>query len=253
MAYNQFAYVYDRLMADMPYDQWVDYAEAMWELLGKPERIADIGCGTGNISIPLALKGYTVTGIDLSEQMLEVAAGKWAVTARQQPFGVQGSCEWQQQDARDWQLADSTDAVISFCDCLNYLLEPHELQSAFRAAYLALKPGGTFLFDLHHPNQLQAYAEEQPFIWNEPDLAYLWACVFNEKRCQVEHQLTIFRCEDDDRYVRIDEVHRQRTYEPEVVVELLRDCGFRDVYVHADFTMEPPEEHTQRVFYTAVR
>ncbi|GIQ69731.1 class I SAM-dependent methyltransferase [Xylanibacillus composti] len=254
MAYNQFAYVYDRLMAEMPYDQWVGYAEAMWELLGKPVRIADIGCGTGNITIPLALKGYELTGLDLSKEMLQVAAGKWEATARQQPFGVTGTCEWQQQDARNWRLPEPTDAVISFCDCLNYLLEPEELKQAFHCAYEALKPGGTFLFDLHHPRQLQAYAEEQPFIWNEPDLAYLWACLFDEERCQVEHQLTIFRrCEGDVRYERIDEIHRQRTYEPEVVVDLLRDAGFGEVLVHADFTMEAPEEHAQRVFYTAVK
>ena len=39
----------------------------------KGSKILEIGCGTGRTAIPLALKGFNVTGIDISKKMLENA------------------------------------------------------------------------------------------------------------------------------------------------------------------------------------
>jgi len=72
MAYEQFAYIYDELMQDVPYDQWVDWVKAY---VPTGSTIADIGCGTGTATLALA-EHYEVLGIDLSEEMLEVAQEK---------------------------------------------------------------------------------------------------------------------------------------------------------------------------------
>lgn len=72
MAYEQFAYIYDELMQDVPYDQWVDWVKAY---VPTGSTIADIGCGTGTATLALAAH-YEMLGIDLSEEMLEVAQEK---------------------------------------------------------------------------------------------------------------------------------------------------------------------------------
>lgn len=73
VAYNQFAYYYDRLMEGMPYAEWLEFLQQCWKQYGLPQTIADLGCGTGSLALPLAQQGHEVYGIDLSEDMLAVA------------------------------------------------------------------------------------------------------------------------------------------------------------------------------------
>lgn len=58
MSYEQIAYTYDRLMEEMPYSEWLSFAKEGWRRYGlKPATLADLGCGTGSLAIPLALEG----------------------------------------------------------------------------------------------------------------------------------------------------------------------------------------------------
>src|SRR5690554_4777997 len=74
-SYKQhFAALYDRLMADMPYDEWQRFVREAWGRYGlAPQTVVDLGCGTGRITTALAQEGLRVVGIDLSEHMLAVA------------------------------------------------------------------------------------------------------------------------------------------------------------------------------------
>ena len=77
LPYIGFAKVYDEIMADVPYDRWLGYIESIWSANGfSPVSVLDLACGTGNMSLRLARSGYLVTGIDRSDQMLEVARQK---------------------------------------------------------------------------------------------------------------------------------------------------------------------------------
>lgn len=80
MSYRKFAYVYDELMEDMPYPDWIRFARTAWEKHGMPKSVAELGCGTGSITIPLVNSGFEVTGIDLSADMLSVARSKMEAT-----------------------------------------------------------------------------------------------------------------------------------------------------------------------------
>ena len=63
MSYEKFAYTYDRLMNSMPYEDWLRFVKESFERFGmKPTTLVDLGCGTGNLSIPLALEGLPVDG-----------------------------------------------------------------------------------------------------------------------------------------------------------------------------------------------
>ncbi|MDR6880038.1 methyltransferase domain-containing protein [Bacillus sp. 3255] len=250
MSYEQFAYTYDRLMDTMPYKDWLRFVLESFERFGvKPVSIVDLGCGTGNLTIPLAAEGYQMTGIDLSEDMLAVAEQKAGESA--QPRG--GAIRWLQQDLREWELGEPVDAAISFCDSLNYLLEEEDIADAFRQTYAGLKPGGLFLFDVHTPQQLFTYAETQPFYLNEDDVAYIWTSELDEERVQIQHELTIFVKESGNRalFRRIDESHEQRAYDLDWLEQMLRAAGFREVRIAADFTWEQPTELTERAFFIA--
>ncbi|GMK41367.1 methyltransferase [Paenibacillus sp. CCS19] len=208
-SYRQFAAVYDRLMENMPYADWLRFARTIWSLdVEMPRSVVDLGCGTGNLSIPLAKSGFHVYAIDLSADMLTIGRGKWD-EAPQRAGGLgSGSIRWLQQDMREWELPEQVDTVISFCDCLNYLTEEEDVEAAFRATFQGLRSGGVFLFDVLPPSQLQRYAEQQPFTLDERDVAYIWTCELDPTLDEIEHSLTIFARDAQDpsgRFVRIEE------------------------------------------------
>ncbi|MFH5182718.1 class I SAM-dependent DNA methyltransferase [Paenibacillus sp. TAB 01] len=259
MAYAEFAYLYDRLMEEMPYPEWLDFLSQCWSKYGKPRTLADLGCGTGSLSIPLARQGIEVYGIDLSDDMLAVAQQKGAEAERHQPFPAGGSVAWLQQDMREWSLHRQVDAVISLCDCLNYLLEEEEVAQTFQQVFAGLNPGGLFVFDVHTPYQLEAYAEAQPFFLNEDDVAYIWTSELDAERCEIEHALTIFVSDMErgssntgsERFRRVDELHVQRAYPMAWLKRQLQQTGFSEVEMYGDFAWKSVTKTTQRAFFVA--
>ena len=76
-AYKALAESYDRLTNDVDYAATVDFYEQILAREGlRPRTCVDLACGTGSVTEILARKGYEVTGVDMSEEMLTVAASK---------------------------------------------------------------------------------------------------------------------------------------------------------------------------------
>lgn len=246
-AYGRMAEVYDELMADMPYDEWVRFTLQGWQRYGHPKTIVELGCGTGNITYRLADRGVQVVGIDLSPDMLAVAESKQ----------VPGKAvRFVQQDMREWEIGEPVDGVVCYCDGLNYLLEEADLVRTFAQTYKALRNDGLFLFDMHSPYQLRCYAEQQPFILDEPHLSYIWTSELDEERSEIEHHLTFFVQESPGSrlYRRFEETHTQRAYDPDWIISALHQTGFAEVRITADFSWNTtPDERSERLFFVAVK
>ena len=105
----------------------------------KQTRILDIGCGTGRHAIELTKRGYTVTGVDLSENLLERARTK-ALEA-----GVK--IDFQRQDARSLTFEKEFDLAIMLCEGAFPLMETDEMNfQILQNASKALKEKGAFIF-----------------------------------------------------------------------------------------------------------
>ena len=76
-AYHNLAVSYDRLTNDVDYAATVEFYNAIIQSEGlKPRTAVDLACGTGSVTVLLARQGLEVTGVDMSEEMLTVAAQK---------------------------------------------------------------------------------------------------------------------------------------------------------------------------------
>ena len=75
-AYGEFAKAYDRLMGSRDAHDWPSYVFSLLKAhdILPPQKILDVGCGTGFLSLPLIERGYRVSGLDNSPAMLEKAA-----------------------------------------------------------------------------------------------------------------------------------------------------------------------------------
>lgn len=109
-----------------------------------PGLALDQGCGEGRNALWLAARGWRVTAVDFSA----VALTKGRTLAAQHPHGDRVT--WQQADATRWSSPEQHDLVV-----LAYLQLPEdERRTAVRAAYDALRPGGTFLLVAHDRTNL---------------------------------------------------------------------------------------------------
>ena len=105
----------------------------------KTLKILDVGCGTGRHSIELAGRGYSVTGIDLSESQLQRAKDK----AIQRSLKI----DFRKHDARMPHFSNEFDLVIMLCEGGFALMETDEMNfQILQNAARALKPKGKFIF-----------------------------------------------------------------------------------------------------------
>ena len=124
-SYTSFAEVYDQFMDNVPYEAWADFLQEILQKEGiRDGLVLDLGCGTGSMTEALAARGYDMIGVDNSEEMLEIAMEKRVETGH--------DILYLQQDMQAFELYGTVRAVISVCDCVNYLTDPEELEEVFR-------------------------------------------------------------------------------------------------------------------------
>jgi len=244
-SYERFAHVYDELQVDIPYDKYVE-----WVLQHAPcnqfPNLLDIGCGTGVLSLLLARAGYSVSGIDLSENMLSIAAERFADVGLHVPLFCMSMDELEGFEALD--------VVTIAIDSLNYVVQEKAVYATLERIYDALKDGGQLFFDVHSLYKMNDIFLDSPFTYDDGDISYVWHTEPGDFEHSVIHQMTFFvRDAVSDLYERFDEEHIQRTFPIEQYMTWLCTIGFNHVEVTADFTDDAPEYESERIFIRAVK
>jgi len=135
--YDAFAWVYNK--------HWGWFADRVVPVLDKlvlksvppGASVLDLCCGTGQLALVLTERGFQVTGIDGSQEMLRYAREN----APEADFIL--------ADARSFSVPGEFHLALSLFDSLNHIMGLEELALAFGNVCRALHPGGLFLFDLN--------------------------------------------------------------------------------------------------------
>lgn len=140
--YARSAAYYDFVYHDLvDYGFHVDVLERIFRAFarGRVTSVLDLGCGTGGHAIPLARRGYAVTGLDRSPAQLAVARGN-ARSARVRIGFLRG-------DMRSFDFDGSVDAAISLGGTFGYLVDPSDIRACLASVRRSLRPGGIFVFE----------------------------------------------------------------------------------------------------------
>ena len=243
--YEDFASVYDTLMDDFDYDAWSRYyLDLIRSVTGElPRRAAECACGTGSLTVRLARSGMAMTGVDLSAAMLRQAESK----ARE--WGVEPA--FVRQDMRRLTLPRRVGAVLATCDGVNYLTTQEDVKAFFAAAYQNLLPGGALCFDCSTRHKLEETMGDSFFGEERDGAAVLWQNRLNRETHVLSMDVTFFVREEDGRYRRFREQHRQRAHSQQELTLWLTDAGFEDIHVYGEMRMDAPKEDDLRIHFTA--
>jgi SAM-dependent methyltransferase len=113
-------------------------------------QILDLCCGQGRHAILLGKAGYQVTGLDLSQHLLEQAIKE----ANKQDVEI----TWIQRDMREIPFEQKFDAVINIFTSFGYLENENEDRRVLEQVAKALKPEGLFLLEtVYQPKVIRSY------------------------------------------------------------------------------------------------
>ncbi|RSK27918.1 class I SAM-dependent methyltransferase [Bacillus sp. HMF5848] len=248
MSYNKFAYIYDLLMNEVPYESWASYLKQQLsryytEKENEMLQILELGCGTGELLTILSRDKYNLTGIDLSADMLTVASQKL------QENGL-SNVSLYEQDMTNFELHTNFDCIIIFCDSLNYITDEQNVQATFKQVYKHLQPGGLFLFDVHSSHKIEHILTDGVFADTNDEASYIWHCYAGDLPLMVEHDLTFFIQRENGLYERFEEYHVQRTFEVGAFQTWLQEEGFEMLQVSGDFS-DTLTDNDERIFFCA--
>lgn len=246
-AFVQVAPLYDALMQGVPYREWIRYVQQLLAVRhAHPRHVLDLCCGTGNVSERLARHGYQVTGVDIAPAMIAEAQRKAADQGLPIDYIV--------QDAAALNLPGRRfDLCVSLFDSLNYITDPARLAQALERVSAHLTRGGLFLCDMNSESALRRGLFSQSSLGPDEPLRYDWRSeYFPEQRlCRV--QMRFWWRAPDGTERAFEEVHWQYGYLEDEVVGMLEAAGFGRIQTFHGYTLNPPNRHTDRIFYLAAR
>ena len=188
----------------------------------KDLKILDIGCGTGRHSIELAKRGYHVTGVDLSDSMLQKAQEN---TQRQQV-----KVTFVKQDARSLAYKSEFDLALMICEGAFSLMETDEMNfQILENATKALKPKNSKLIFTTLNGLFPLFHSVKDFLESEKKEGTA-KCSENNFDLMTfrEHNVTTFVDDDEEKKeLRCNE----RYYVPSELTWLLKSLGFTGINI----------------------
>lgn len=236
--YDAFAWFFDKYWSrEIPEQMMTAIEQVLLPRLPEGARLLDLCCGTGQLAAALAHRGYALTGVDNSEQMLRYAR-------RNAP-----AVEFFKADARSFKLPNSYDAIVSTFDSLNHFLTLEELAAVFRQARQALAPTGWFLFDMNVERGFLSHWRDYFAIVEKNEVCVLRG-EYDPERKIGQYDITMFR-RRGKMWQRADTTISERCYEEREIKRELKKAGFGELLTFDAARDLGLVDHTGRIFFLA--
>ena len=216
--YDPLAKIYDE-MFDLRSDRkTIQLLEKMFlQYLPENAHILDLCCGTGSFAKLLLEKGYQVTGLDGSKEMLHYACEK-------APNG-----KFIHGDARFFRFPSKFHGVLSVGNSLNHVMNLEELKAVFKNVFETMLDNGLFGFDM----SMEEYYQSDR--WNKrskgyvtDELVWVWKQNYLPEEMLGERSITVLQLEDEE-WRRSDYGLNSKIYSNKDIKLLLESVGFTEV------------------------
>ena len=245
MIYDLLAPFYDAINADINYEKWADFIEEILkkECKTRPELVLDLGCGTGRMTLELAKRGYDMTGIDYSPEMLDIAR----TSAEKGGYDILWLC----QDMREFELYGTVDATVCCLDCINHLGKISDVKKCFSLVHNYLIPDGIFIFDINGRFKFENIYADNTYAMEEDGGFCVWENYYDEKKKMCDFYITLFEECEDGRYIRHEETQSEKMYTLEEIKKALESVGMEFLNAYGDFDFSEGNDECERIYIVA--
>lgn len=247
----QYAGQYDLLYAGKDYSAECDLVESAIRKYAatRPRTLLDVGCGTGGHSIELARRGFTMTGVDLSDHMLGLARGKSAALPQpQQP-------KWLQGDARDFDAGGTFDMAIMMFAVIGYLTGNDDVLKGLRNIRRHLPANALFVCDFWYgPSVLRDPPTDRVRVLpaGAGEVIRTTQTTLDPVTHTADVTFRLWSIENGRVGSNTRETHRLRYFFPQEFALLLSQAGFTMQSISAFPTLEAPlTDETWNAFVVA--
>lgn len=202
--------------------------------------VEDLGCGRGRHAIPLARKGHSVTGVDLSEKMLEIARSR----AHREGLSV----EWVRGDMRLFRRPRAFDLCLSLFTSFGYF-DDAENQMVLDNVGASLKEGGTLLLDLRNAGKGLSQLQDMDQTLEVPSGSLRMSILFNRRTMRATARHVLVRQDG----IRISSTFDVRIYSIGELTDMIAKAGMAVEHVFGSLAGGPFTEESGRMVVVSVK
>ena len=210
-------------------------------------RVLDLCCGMGRVTAELARRGFTATGVDLCEALLE--------TAREDSSYEALEIEYVLADARSFRRPSFFDTAVNLYISFGYFENPREDLLMAKNVFESLKPGGSFIIEtLGKEIAVRDFTPGEWFyragyaVLTEYEAVDSWAGLKNRwiliredtpagKEAGIAAEMP----------ARIEKTFTQRLYAATELRALLFEAGFKTVELYGDWDESPYDQNAENL------
>lgn len=246
MIYDLISDVYDKVNGDIDYSAWADFVENQLSenMKFKPTLGLDLGCGTGKMAVELARRGYDMTGVDYSADMLCRAAENEKRTK------LPTEILWLCQDITEFELYGTVDFAVCCLDTVNHLTSPADFKACLALVHNYLVPDGLFIFDVNCRGKFENVYADNAYVYESGEDVLVWQNSYKKSTSLCDFYITLFK-KSADGYERYDEVQTERMYTLRSVKNMLGGAGFEILGIYSDFKKSPADDNSDRAYIVA--
>ncbi|HEX5125160.1 MAG TPA: class I SAM-dependent methyltransferase [Rhodocyclaceae bacterium] len=248
--FGKYSRYYDLLYRDKNYDGEAAFVAKLVERYKPGARsLMELGCGSGTHAACFAHMGYSVDGVDRSQDMLDAAEAR----CNKLPPEISQRLRFSQGDVRTVRLDKTVDCVLSLFHVISYMPDNADIHAAFTSARQHLQPGGIFIFDCWYG---PAVLTDRPAVRikrmqdDATEVTRLAEPVWHPNDCWVDVNYSVFiRDRATGAVDEVKETHRMRyLFRPELEL-FAAATGFRIEHAGEWMTERAPDASTWGVCF----
>jgi ubiquinone/menaquinone biosynthesis C-methylase UbiE len=240
----------DPILYDQENDAYTNDVKFLSKWAGKTDGpIIDLACGTGRATIPLALEGHKLIGVDLHSGMLNEAKKKSAELNLQ--------IQWIEQDCTELDLPIKSNFIYCVGNSFQHFLTNEEQDKFLASVHQHLQQDGIFIFCTRFPNAEELLQPETEEYWRSyidqetKNTVDVYTISNYDPLNQIQHYTTIRKHKSQTEEI----VHERRTnislryVFPKEMERLLTAIGFEIIHVYGDWSESPLTKGSNEMVY----